>query len=92
MAGLSGEEWRMVRVFLSRMAARAPATEREGAFDRDAPTWATWPEMGMHGDTCGRCGSWCEIVRPGMTQCTTCGDDDATADAIEAEKILRLFK
>jgi hypothetical protein len=42
------------------------------AFQKDPPSWAMWPDMGMHGDRCGDCGAWCTVVRPGKTQCDYC--------------------
>jgi len=79
----------MVEV-LQALAAYAPDDDMlmPDRFAPEPPTWATWEDMGMYGETCGRCNSWCEVVRPGKTQCPTCGDNDLTALAIRARAAL----
>lgn len=72
------------------LASRAPDAEfiPADAFAAEPPAWAVWEDMGMGGDQCGRCGSWCEVVRPGKTQCPACGDDDLAALALRARKVI----
>jgi hypothetical protein len=38
-------------------------------FAKDPPTWARDKFNGGYGEQCGDCGAWCEVVRPGKTQC-----------------------
>lgn len=74
--------------FVSRVARMAPTIDvPTGAYDDRPPSWATFEEMGMHGEKCGRCGAWCSVVRPGKTQCEVCCDDDLTALAIQAARL-----
>jgi hypothetical protein len=38
-------------------------------FAKDPPSWAQDKFNGGHGEQCCDCGAWCEVVRPGKTQC-----------------------
>ena len=89
MSGLSGNEWAEVKaVLIGIVTMYGPDEQREDSHAETPPEWATWPEYGMCGDQCGMCGAWCEIVRPGKTQCHTCHSADCTALAIRVSRLL----
>lgn len=69
--------------------APAPTFIPEDAFSENPPLWAKDEEWGMYGERCGFFNSWCEIVRPGKTQCPSCGDDYLTGIAISAKHLLQ---
>lgn len=54
------------------------------AYASEPPVWAKDPFNGGYAESCGRCGSWCEVVRPGKTQCPHCWDDPDRAVRINA--------
>lgn len=90
MAGLSGDEWAKVKVVLDDLVSHFKPYDppRLDAFADEPPEWAMWAEYGTGPDRCGWCGAWCEIVRPGKTQCHTC-HDYASGLAIRADRILK---
>ena len=77
---------------LKELAAYAPDDEfiPTDAFATEPPLWSHWDEMNMAPQSCGMCGAWCKIVRPGKMQCSACGDDSLTALALRAKKVLGL--
>lgn len=78
-----------LEAFVARIAALAPEQHwSDDAFAPEPPEWARYEGFGMHGDQCCRCGAWCSIVRPGKTQCDVCCDDNMTALAIEAKRLV----
>ena len=58
------------------------------AYASEPPVWAKDPFNGGYAESCGRCGSWCEVVRPGKTQCPHCWDDPDRAVRINAAAAL----
>jgi hypothetical protein len=75
---------------IRQLAVNAPDDIPLNCFAPEPPTWAVYEEVGMHGDKCGRCGSWCEVVRPGKTQCPACGDDSLKALMLRAKALVAL--
>lgn len=43
-------------------------------FAPSPPSWAKDNFNDGAADQCGYCGAWCEVVRPGKTQCPCCSD------------------
>jgi hypothetical protein len=44
-------------------------TPASDLFAKEPPNWARDSFNGGYGEQCGDCGAWCEVVRPGKTQC-----------------------
>lgn len=55
-------------------------------FAESPPIWAQDDFNGNSAASCGYCGSWHEVVRPGKTQCPCCGDGQDKA-AIAAARL-----
>lgn len=68
------EEIGRLRSVLSQVAARASHDAPEGAFDPEPPAWAEDNFNGGEAFTCGYCGAWMHVVRPGKHQCENCND------------------
>jgi len=58
---------------------------KEHYWSVETPEWAKDSFNEDTAATCGDCGAWLEVVRPGKTQCTACewlGEDRWTNDTV----------
>lgn len=69
-----GKHLRTLRETLERIARRAQSEPDPDHFAENAPDWAIDPFNGDDASTCGCCGAWLTVVRPGKSQCDCCMD------------------